>query len=183
MVTKTSEIIEDPNELKTVDFEIEELARSKNNLILSFLDAIKEVAIDCELFKNHNMIGTKYRCFKFNEVSLFDKNIGPAYKDDILEDIKISNGSNSTKSITVRVKVIKISGIIDNAGSDNKKEEPQNYWYNPDTESIGYGVIYDYDLNYPIGKVKFDSIGNPEKLDKDTYKIELIPIPTIKHSR
>jgi hypothetical protein len=179
MVTRTSEIIEDPNELKTVDFEIEELARSKNNLISSFLDAIKEVAIDCELFKNHNMIGSKYRCFKFNEISLFDKNIGPAYKDDILEDIKISNGSNSTNSITVKVKVIKIRGIED----DTKNAEPQNYWYNPEPDSIGYGVIYDYDLNYPVGKVKFDIIGNPEKLDKDTYKVELIPIPSIKYSR
>lgn len=179
-VTRTSELIEDPNELKTVDFEIEDLARSKNNLISSFLDSIKEVAIDCELFKNHNMLASKYRCFQFNEVSLFDKHIGPAYKEDILEDIKNSNGSNSTKSVTVKVKVIKIKGVID---GDKKNVEPQNYWYNPEQDSIGFGVIYDYDLNYPIGKVKFDEIGNPMKLDKDTYKIEIIPIPTIKQSK
>ncbi len=175
-VMKTTEIIEDPNELKTVDFEIEDLARGKNNLISSFLDSIKEVAIDCELFKNHNMMASKYRCFQFNETSLFDKNIGPAFKDDIIEDIKISNGSNSAKSITVKVKVIKIKGIIEG----EKESEAINYWYNPEPESVGYGVVYDYDLNYPVGKVKFDDIGNPEKLDKDTYKIDLIPIPTIK---
>ncbi len=176
-VKKVQEVIEDPNELKTVDFEIEDLARSKQNLITTFLDTIKEVAIDCELFKNHNMMGTKYRCFQFNEVSLFDKNIGPAYKEDIIEDMKISNGSNSTKSVTIKVKVIKIKGITE----DNK--EPTNYWYNPDPDSMGYGVVYDFDLNYPVGKVEFDDIGNPIKLDKDTYKIDLINIPSIKQSK
>ncbi len=175
-VTKVKEVIEDPNELRTVDFEIEDLARSKNNLIQTFLDSVKEVAIDCELFKNHNMMATKYRCFQFNEVSLFDKNIGPAYKDDIVEDLRISNGSNSTRSMTIKVKVIKIKGIVD--GDPNK--EVINYWYNPDVESHGYGVVYDIDLNYPVGQVKFDEIGNPEKLDKETYKIELINIPSIK---
>lgn len=178
-IINIKEIIENPNDLRTVDFEIEDLARSKNNLISSFLDSIKEVAIDCELFKNHNMIGNKYRCFQFNEVSLFDKNIGPAYKEDIIEDMKISNGSNSTKSITIKVKVIKIKGIIDGI----KEIDSQYYWYNPDSESNGYGVVYDLDLNYPIGRVKFDDIGNPIKIDKDTYKIDIIPIPTIKKSK
>lgn len=178
-VMKTTKIIEDPNELKTVDFEIEDLARGKNNLISSFLDSIKEVAIDCELFKNHNMMASKYRCFQFNETSLFDKNIGPAYKEDIVEDYKISNGSNSTKSITVKVKVIKIQGVIEGENESDAK----NYWYNPDPESIGFGVIYDYDLYYPVGKVQMDNIGNPEKINKDTYKIDLIQIPTIKKSK
>lgn len=167
---KETKIIEDPNDLKTVDFEIEELARGKNNLIQTFLDAIKEVAIDCELFKAHNMMKSKYRCFQFNEISLFDKNIGPAYKEDVIEDMKISNGSNSTNSITIKVKVIKIRGVIESNDTDIL-----NYWYNQDT-----GVVYDFDLNYPIGKVKFNLDGIPEKLDKDTYRIEIINIPVIK---
>ena len=168
---KITKIIEDPNELKTVDFEIQELASGKNNLIFTFLDAIKEVAIDCELFKAHNMMASKYRCFQFNEISLFDKNIGPAYKEDAIEDMKISNGSNSTNSITIKVKVIKIRGII-----DSNDQDVANYWYNPEN-----GVVYDFDLNYPIGKVKFDLDGIPEKLDKDTYRIEIIQIPVIKN--
>ena len=168
---KQKKIIEDPNELKTIDFVIQELASSKNNLIVNFLDTIKEVAIDCELFKAHNMIGTKYRCFQFNEVSLFDKNIGPAYKEDVIEDMKISNGSNSSNSITLKVKVIKIRGIIETNDTDF-----QYYWYNPET-----GVIYDFDLNYPLGKVKLNIDGIPEKLDIDTYRIEIINIPLIKY--
>lgn len=168
---KQKKIIDDPNELKTIDFEIQELASSKNNLISNFLDTIKEVAIDCELFKAHNMMGTKYRCFQFNEVSLFDKNIGPAYKEDVIEDMKISNGSNSTNSITVKVKVIKIRGVI-----ENNDKDIQYYWYNPVSH-----VVYDFDLNYPIGQAKFSLEGIPEKLDKDTYRIEIINIPAIKY--
>ena len=167
---KQKKIIEDPNELKTIDFEIEELARGKNNLIQTFLDAIKEVAIDCELFKAHNMMASKYRCFQFNEISLFDKNIGPAYKEDVIEDMKISNGSNSTNSITIKVKVIKIRGVIESNDNDI-----QYYWYNSET-----GVVYDYDLNYPIGKVQYNLDGVPDKIDKDTYRIEIIHVPTIK---
>ena len=170
-VKKQSIKIEDPSKLRTVDFDIEDLARSKNNLIQSFLDAVKEVAIDCELNKNHNMMATKYRCFQFNEVSLFDKNIGPAYKEDILEDKRLDNGSNSTNSITIKVKAMKIKGII-----DEKKEDVQNYWYNPET-----GTVYDFDLYYPIGRIKQNIDGIPIKVDKDTYHIELIHIPLIKN--
>ncbi|AYV80368.1 MAG: DEAD/SNF2-like helicase [Gaeavirus sp.] len=170
IVTTTKIKIEDPITLKTVDFDIEKLARSKNNLIQTFLDAIKEVAIDCELFKNHNMMSTKYRCFQFNEVSLFDKNIGPAYKEDILEDMKIENGLNSTKTIVIKVKALKINGII-----NDDKTNIKPYWYNPDSS-----VVYDYDLHYPIGKIKQDLDNMPLKVDKDTYHIELIHIPLIK---
>ena len=38
----------------TTDQHIENVARSKDGLIQSFLDAVKEVAIDCALFRNHN---------------------------------------------------------------------------------------------------------------------------------
>jgi hypothetical protein len=169
-VKKQNIKIEDPLLLRTVDFDIEDLAKRKQNLIQYFLDAVKEVAIDCELNKNHNMMASKYRCFQFNEVSLFDKNIGPAYKEDITEDKRIDNGSNSTNTITVKVKAMKIKGII-----NNKTEEMSNYWYNPETSTV-----YDFDLYYPIGKIKQDTDGIPVKVDKDTYHIELIHIPLIK---
>jgi hypothetical protein len=172
VVTKHTELITDPQLLKTVDFEIEHYARTKQNLLQSFLDAIKEVAIDCEIFKNHNMMGTKYKCFQFNEISLFDKNIGPAYKEDILDDLKIENGSNSTKTITIKVKAMKIKGIV-----NDKIDKPTNYWYNPES-----GVVYDFDLYYPIGKIKYSLDKIPLKIDKDTYHVDLIPIPLIKNN-
>jgi superfamily II DNA or RNA helicase len=168
-VKKQNIIITDQLSLRTVDFDIEDLARNKQNMIQNFLDAVKEVAIDCELNKNHNMMVNKYRCFQFNEVSLFDKNIGPAYKEDMTEDKRIDNGSNSTNTITIKVKAMKIKGIIE----ENKEEI--NYWYNPES-----GTVYDFDLHYPIGRIKKDLDGIPIKTNKDTYHIELLHIPEIK---
>lgn len=64
----------------TSDQYIEDVARSKDGLIQSFLDAIKEVAVDCVLDKSHNMLEHEYKCFQFDEPSLFNKYVGPAYK-------------------------------------------------------------------------------------------------------
>ena len=162
------EIITDDNLLKTVDSDVENRARSKINLLESFFEPIREVAIDCNLFKNHNMVNSKYRCFQFNRESLFDKNIGPAYKESLEEDLKIDNGLNSVKSIVVSVKVIKINGI-------NKLTNTTDiYWYEPKN-----GYIYDYDLHYPVGKVSIDQDGITEKINNDTYYVNVIQIPVI----
>jgi hypothetical protein len=173
IVTKKKIFIEDFDSLKTIDFVIERLAKNKNDLIQSFLMPVKESAVDCELFKNHNMMGQKYKCFKFDENSLFDKNIGPAYANDIIQDIKLSNGTNSINSITVKTKVFKINGIIN---TDNpKKDKIENFWHNPEN-----GVVYDYDTQYPVGKIEFDENDIPIKLDKFTYVIDAINIPVIE---
>jgi hypothetical protein len=169
-VKMTTKIIEDDFLLKTVDYDMEKISRNKYNVLQSFYDAMKEVAVDCELFKNQNMGNKSYPCFKFNESSLFDKNVGPAYKESIEEDIKINNGSNSTNSITMKKKVIKIKGIIDG------KDESRDYWYNPEPE---HNTVYDYELHYVVGKVKHDENGIPEKIDTNTYIIDAIEIPSI----
>lgn len=157
----------------TTDQYIEDLARSKEGLIQSFLDVVREVAVDCELNKNHNKFVQDIKCFQFDEQTLFDEQIGPAYKEDLYDDIGLDNGSNSLKSQTVRIKVIKIAAVKEL--SNNKYSQSENYWYNSDT-----GIIYDYDLIYPIGKVGFDEDGMPKKIDKDTYIIDkIIPIPMI----
>ena len=120
------------NGIITTDENLETISRKKNNLLLSFSEAVKEAAIDCELNKNHNMMASKYRCFKFNEISLFDKNIGPAYKEDMFEDMKNDNGSNSTKTVTIKVKAIKIKGVI----KIGEKEDISTYWYCPKGDCI-----------------------------------------------
>lgn len=164
----------------TADQQIEDIARSKQSLIQSFLNVVKEVAIDCVLFKNHNMLDQEYKCFKFEEPSLFDDQIGPAYKDDIYDDLKIDNGSNSVNATNMRIKVIKIRAVKQlTKGGDNeeiKYSKESQYWYNPDT-----GVVYDLDLLYALGKVAIDDDGLPAKLDKDVYIIDkMIPIPHIE---
>jgi len=167
-----------PGEKWTTDQQIEDLARSKDSLIQSFLNAIKEVAVDCVINKAHNSLEQEYRCFQFDEPSLFDKHIGPAYKEDIYDDMKVDNGSNSMKSMTVKIKAIKIQAVIklNNEDDPDKYSDPKDYWFYPES-----GVVYDFDLKYPIGKILSDGDNIPSKLNKSTYIIDqLIPIPQIE---
>lgn len=170
-------IRKDANKM-TTDLYIEDVARSKEGLIQSFLDAVKEVAVDCNLFRTYNMITQEYKCFQFNEISLFDKQVGPAYREDIGDDIKMDNGSNSTRSITMRVKVMKIKAVTLLSPPDIDPPEysmPEAFWMYSKT-----GVVYDYDLHFAVGKIETDENGLLMKLDKDTYIInQVIPIPRI----
>ena len=163
----------------TTDQRIEDMARGKEGLIQSFLDAVKEAAVDCVLNKSHNSLVQQFKCFQFEEQSLFDDQIGPAYKDDLHEDSRFNNGSNSMNSKTIRIKIIKINAVIQLSSEDDTKVKyspDTSYWYNPNT-----GIVYDYELHYPIGKIGYDSDNLPKKLNKDTYIIDkLIPIPLIK---
>lgn len=159
----------------TTDQHIEDGARTKDSLIQSFLDATKEVAIDCNLNKNHNMMVQEYKCFQFDEPSLFDEHIGPAYKEDLYDDLKIDNGTNSLNSTTVKIKVMKISAVKRLSEDEDKFSKPEDYWFYEET-----GTVYDYELKYPIGKISFDENNIPSKLNKDTYIIDyVIPIPMI----
>jgi superfamily II DNA or RNA helicase len=156
---------------ETTDQNIFSLAKAKSSLINTFLSTIKESAVDCELFKYHNMIDTKYQCFKFNEKSYFEGQYGPAYKDDIYYDKKIDNGLNSNNSEIKKIKVIKIKAVY---MIEDKYSKVDDYWFNPET-----GIVYDFELDFPIGRVYItDGISN--KLNKDTYIIdEIIDIPDI----
>jgi len=156
----------------STDQEIYSLAMQKELLIDSFLQTIREAAIDCELFKNHNMINGEYTCFKFNESSYFDKFVGPAYKEDIYYDKKIDNGWNSSGSIKKKVKVYKIKAQMEIEG---ELSDVGKYWYNPDT-----GIVYDKDFDFPVGRVSKE-FGIPKKLDSQIYLIdEVIDIPKLK---
>ena len=162
------------NKKETSDEKMENISRKKNNLLISFIEAIKESAVDCELFKAHNMMGSKYSCFKFNEDVYFDKNIGPAFDKKLELDSKMDNGLNSKDSIKMKIKVRKVKIV--------KKLDEKNYsniitvWYNDESN-----VVYDLDLNYPIGKLEKDDSNNLKKLDKDVYILDdEINIPIFK---
>jgi hypothetical protein len=162
------------NKKKTSDEKLEEISRKKNNLLLSFIESVKEVAVDCNIFKNHNMMGSKYKCFQFNEDSLFDKNIGEAYQVNIDNDFKLNNGLNAIDSSIVRIKVRKIKAV--KRMSDNILSSETYYWLNDTTN-----IVYDYDLLYPIGKLSLDNDNNYNLLENNIYIIdELINIPKIK---
>jgi ribosomal protein L32E len=157
----------------TTDEKMEDISRKKNNLLLSFIEAIKEAAVDCELFKAHNMMGSKYKCFQFNEDSLFEKPIGPAFQSKIEYDQKADNGSNAKDSNRLKIKVRKIKAVKQLDENSYSKED--DYWFYEDS-----GVVYDYKLNYPIGKIGKDENGQYILLDNDIYVIgEIIDIPKI----
>jgi hypothetical protein len=120
------------------------------------------------------MMAESYQCFQFNESSLFDPQIGPAYNEDIYYDTKLNNGLNSINSEITKVKVIKIKGRIVINGV---KQNIEDYWYNPITH-----IVYDYELDYPIGRVKLDDSGLATRENGDViyYLIEeVINIPKI----
>ena len=157
----------------TTDEKMEDISRKKNNLLLSFIEAIKEAAVDCELFKAHNMMGSKYKCFQFNQDSLFEKPIGPAFQSKIEYDQKADNGSNAKDSNRVKIKVRKIKAVKQLDESSYSKED--SYWFYEES-----GIVYDFELNYPIGKIGKDENGNYILLDNDIYVIgEIIDIPKI----
>jgi hypothetical protein len=155
----------------TTDEKMEDISRKKNNLLLSFIEAVKEGAVDCELFKNHNMMGSKYKCFQFNEESLFEKPISAAYLPKIENDQKVDNGSNSKDSNRIKIKVRKIIAVKKtDSGTFSKEKE---YWLYEDT-----GVVYDFELNYPVGKLEKDENSNFVMLENNVYIIgDVIDIP------
>ena len=116
----------------------------KKKLINNFLTLIKEIAVDCELLKNVNMIEDKYECFKFEEPKLFEKKIGPAFKEDIFLDKNLDNGLNNSNSMIKKIKVKKIFGV--KLLSSGAYSDKQIYWLNPESY-----VIYDYELHFAIG--------------------------------
>ena len=127
------------NGKETSDEDIDALAKRKESLIGSFLNVIKEVAVDCELFKSHNKDDGEYKCFKFNQDSLFDQNVGPAYKSDHDYDLNLNNGLNSSNSKVKKIKVKKIMAVKKLASGYSEKVQ-----YLMDEET---GIVYDSDLN------------------------------------
>ena len=161
------------NNKETTDENIQSLANKKDELIGSFLTTLKEVAVDCELFKNHNIENNEYRCFKFNQDSLFEKTIGPAY--GYYDNNHLDNGSNSLNSQVVKLKVNKIKAVRNL--EDDKYSSELEYYMDYNT-----GIVYDIDLEFPIGKVYFDEDGIPQMLKKGVYIIsEVIPIPSLQN--
>ena len=159
---------------KTADEKMESISRKKNNLLISFIEAVKEAAVDCELFKEHNMMGSKYKCFHFNEEALFEKPVGASYHTKIEYDTKIDNGSNAKDSSRLKIKVRKIKAV--KKIEENIFSDPEFYWYY-DKSSI----VYDYELHFPIGKIEKDLNNNPLKLDNEIYIIgNIIDIPEFK---
>lgn len=176
-VIKPSKLDADDTVTHSTDEYIEDNAKAKANLIESFLIAMQEAAVDCELFRAHNMMNKSYQCFKFPESTITGPNIGPAYKEDIKDDIKYDSGLNAKNSRIERIKVIKINAVYQlNPDDENNPTYSlvDKFWYYPKT-----GIVYDFETHYPVGEVKLTN-GLPNKVDKDTYIMSVVfDIPSI----
>lgn len=176
--TETGVKDEDDTIRHSTDEIVEDQAKAKSNLNESFLSAMREAAVDCDLFRNHNMMTQSYTCFKFPEKAIMGPNVGSAYKEDMKEDIKYDSGLHAKNSRVERIKVIRINGVYTlsiNAETDEPiYSNPDKYWYYQKT-----GMVYDFETHYPVGQVLMTN-NLPNKLDKETYIISvLIDIPTI----
>jgi hypothetical protein len=101
------------------------------------------------------MLEKKYNCFQFNQNAFFKDIPGPAYKkniddDDFNENIKI-----------IRKKVRKIEAAI--VGDENVDQ------YLLDEET---GIVYDSQLEFPIGKISKDDKGFFNKRNVTVYEID-----------
>lgn len=166
------------DKIETSDQHIEISARNIDNLVTSFLNTVKESAVDCQLYKEHNSLQQDIKCFTFDEPSLLTRQVGPAYKKDIIDDVHMNNGSNSMSSITRKVKVTKITAVkrLHADGEEPNYSPPEKYWCN-----LEIGTVYDLELHYAIGRIGKDQHDTLIKLDKDTYIIDfMIAIPTMK---
>lgn len=155
----------------TADEKVYKVASSKANVTKSFLLSVKQTAVDCQLFHSENTKNDKYNCFQFDEESYF-QNITPAYKEDIHYDRKMNNGLNSINSKLTKIRVMKISGVMET--TPGNFSEPAQYWYSKER-----GTVYDKEFPYPVGKIRLVN-GIPERYDISTYIIRnVVPIPLI----
>lgn len=151
---------------ETADEYIHNLAKEKNILVSSFTHLLKEISIDCILNRNHNkLVDNNCNCFQFEEQTLFNDVPEPSYIENIYDDMKNDNGTNSLSSYTVKIKAIKILAVTK---INDVLSKPQYYWYNNNT-----GVVYDFETHHQIGKISKNN-GTPNKLNNDTYIIDIV---------
>lgn len=138
-----------PNSRST-DEHVEDQAFKKNAQKQSFLDAIKEASIDCDLFSKQNMVGD---CFRFPSSETLQQTPGPVYQKDILVDIEKDDAYRVT-----RIRVKKIKGDVNGKVGDYLLDEKS-------------GVVYDAEFHHPVGKVYADEKGFFEKSSTEVYVI------------
>ena len=167
------------NEYQTADIIMQNIANKKKIINNSFLNAIKSASVDCELNKeaNNKFLNDKdkIKCFNFNENELLNSQITQAYKINILDDILIDNGMNSSNSIAKEEELIEIECYIEK--EKNKiSNESHKYWLNKKT-----GVVYDYKDLFIVGSIK--KINNAFINNNNKFIIDkLIFYPIIKNT-
>jgi superfamily II DNA or RNA helicase len=156
----------------TTDQLMEEHALNKLDLVESFLKTMREVAVDCQLFKNHNNLLEEIKCFQFNKNDIIAPFVGPAYIEDIDQDSKIDSGLNSEFSIKKTKKVYKVKCV--KKLKKDKYSNPIYYWYSPEDR-----LLFDIDFNFPVATIKLDNYNIPEMYQSYYIIGKLVNIPQL----
>ena len=152
------------NKQKTTDEIIYNLAIEKQNIINSFLLAIKQSAIDCILYNDINLHNNKkYNCFKISDNTQLSKSLSSMYITDIYSDLKLNTIDQSI--VQKQINVIEIKAV--------KKDETEIDKYLLD---IITGYVYDIDIHVLIGQILKDETGIFEMLDSTTFIISKLSL-------
>jgi len=144
----------------SVDAYIERLALEKQTLKDSFLDAVRSAAVDCEFFKNNNMYYSKYDCFRFPLNQVMRPIPGPSYRKDMSKDFQMER---HMQPVVKKVRAKIIEAVMEGEAVSKRAK------YLLDEET---GNVFDYDLEYPVGKVGRNTKGFFNMMDVNTYVIE-----------
>jgi len=153
------------NMTDTLDSIIYEQARKKQSSIDDFLGAMRESAVDCNLFHESNAIHpdiAAYRCFDFSDENKLRSDKGYAYRNRLEEDILLENkgmGSENTEVVQIQVKTIK--GMVLSKIMELLLDEDSGYAYNSKTKKL-------------VGTTILDDFGFPKMIDVGIYRIENI---------
>ncbi len=154
------------SKILTTDEIIYKLAINKQILIDSFLIAVKQSAVDCELFNDFNLHkNKKYSCFKIPAQDQLNSNLDSIYISNIYKDINKNIGLNQITTIEKDITVIEINAI--------KKDEKTVNKYLFDNIT---GYVYDIDVHVLIGQILKDETGVYEMHDEDTFIISRISL-------
>lgn len=161
------------DERNTTDQEITSIAKRKNVLIKTFELAMREVAIDCQLFKAHNMMENKFNCFRFPANQLLSGDQSYGFRMNIDEDnIKENKGSNSSNYEDVTIDVFLVPCVMKDPIRGTLEKDSQKYLLDKET-----GEVYDSITTNLVGLVGRDKNGILEMSDSETYIISVtVPI-------
>ena len=134
--------------IDTLDQMIHESSKIKHRNVSDFLGAIREAAIDCQLFQKANALHPdieSYRCFDFSDEKKLRNEKGTAYRKVLAEDILLEVSNEIVQTITTKL----IKGSYDNKIKDLLLDETEGYVYDTRTHKL-FGTIQKDFLNLPI---------------------------------
>lgn len=160
-----------PNGGVTADEKLQRLSNNKNLMIDSFLQPLRQVAVDCALWSDeHRKKNPQHICFRFASQDLIQYPKAAAYRKNFNEDIiKGNSGLNAPQYQNKSIDL-----VLQNAVMKKKMDKPKKYWMDMNDGYV-YAVINQSDIGELVGQVE----RNPDdgcfyQLNFDCYIITFV---------